>query len=161
MKFLSSIMIILFCSMSGAESLIKVQYGLGLGKGSSIDSGHKSINVGLYRDLEKVLSWNVHGGFLSDSNDKMSALYLFSQFGTTINPNEGIFINTYVGPGIITSTGSKLSGLLQFSINVGFGFKDPLTKNEIGINWKHISNAGLSRPNRGRDLILLSVGFSI
>ena len=77
------------------------------------------------------------------------------------DPGHWAFVENYFGPCYLTKTADKLTGHFQFSTHIGFGWRDPKTRNELGLNWKHFSNAGIKKPNIGRDLIMLSMGFGI
>ena len=62
---------------------------------------------------------------------------------------------------LITNTDARLSSVFQFKHTVGVGVRD-YRNVEIGVDYSHISNAGLSLPNAGRDLVQLrmSVPFN-
>ena len=139
---------------------IQTQYGIGIEHGG-FTSQVKSISLSTYNPLFAGLSYGSQVGFLSDARDDLSSVYLFALVGTTLYPTQSFYVENYFGPGVITSTGKKLSGAIQFSTHLGLGFRDKRTGNEIGVLWKHISNAGMNKPNLGRDLLMLSVGISL
>lgn len=62
-------------------------------------------------------------------------------------------VKSFWSIGGITHPDAKLGGHFQFSHDIGVGVNSDGTG--IGVGWKHISSAGLSMPNRGRDAILL------
>lgn len=143
------------------DSTVKIQYGVGFNEDTVIDDDVKSINVGYYMSLNHPVSWNVNGGYFGDKGADLDAGYLCAQFGAALNPFDWMFVENYFGPCYFTETKGALSGHLQFATNIGAGWRDPDTGSEIGLNWKHFSNAGLSKPNIGRDLLMLSVAFGI
>ncbi len=142
--------------------LIKVQYGLGIGDvsdGEVFNGSEKSLNVGYYNKLNKVLGWDVHGGILTDGD--ITSGYVFLQFGSVLHPFDWMYVDHYFGPGFLTKSNSKLTGHLQFSMHMGIGWRDPVKGTTIGMNWKHVSNAGIQSPNKGMDFLLIQVGIPI
>ena len=70
-------------------------------------------------------------------------------------PATGAFCHMAVGPSWISNPDSELSSHLQFDTEFGFGLQSD--KAEIGLIWKHFSNAGLKLPNQGRDFLGLQL----
>ncbi len=168
MKLIFSILLVFSVFGCGAiaqadevKSTIKVQYGVGFSPDKLLDSSRKSINVGYYAALRGPVSWNVNGGYLGDDEVDLDAVYACAQFGAALHPFDWMFVENYFGPCYFDKAKGRLSGHLQFATNIGAGWRDPDTGSEIGLNWKHFSNAGISKPNVGIDLIMLSVGFGI
>lgn len=164
MKYLLIFFILLFSIITTANDgpMIKAQYGLGLGdiaNGEAFNGSERNLNVGYYNKLNKVLGWDVHGGILTA--DDITSGYVFVQFGSVLHPFDWLYIDHYFGPGFITKGNSKVSGGLNFSMHMGMGWRDPNTRMTIGMNWKHISNAGLRKPNKGMDFVLVQVGFPL
>lgn len=60
--------------------------------------------------------------------------------------------------GISHPDNTFLSGNFQFMQDLGIGFIDELGRS-IGISYKHISNAGIQIPNKGRDALQIQVGI--
>lgn len=144
------------------DSIIKIQYGIAMTP-KLFNSSVKSVNIGYYSNLRKALSWNVNGGYFGDNNDDVNAGYACAQFGAALHPFSWAFVENYFGPcyfhGLEDS--KKLSGNLQFATNIGAGWRDPETGSEIGLNFKHFSNAGIKKPNLGVDLFMLSLAFGL
>lgn len=140
--------------------LIKAQYGLGFGSnGNILNSSEKNFNVGYYNKLSKVLGWDIHGGILTEGGQTSG--YTFAQFGLVLHPFDWMYVDHYFGPGYVTKGNNKISGGLNFSIHIGMGWRDPNARMTVGLNWKHISNAGITQPNRGMDFWLVQVGIPI
>lgn len=57
------------------------------------------------------------------------------------------------GMGAVTKSGPRITSGLQFTEEISLKYKN------FGLSYKHISNAGLKKPNLGRDYLLFSLGF--
>lgn len=143
------------------DSTIKFQYGVGFNEDTVIDDALRSINVGHYWKLNESVSWAISGGYYGDSRADLDTGYACAQFGTSLKPFDWMFVENYFGPCYFHETRGALSGHLQFATNLGAGWRDPSTGSEIGLNWKHFSNAGLQKPNVGADLLMLSLAFGL
>lgn len=152
---------VVFVSTAKADSTIKIQYGVGFHPDTYITDDIRSVNVGYYPKLEKSVSYGFSAGYLGDKTYDLNAGYACAQFGTSLRPMSFMYVDNYFGPCYFTNAHGAISGLLQFATNIGMGWRDSSTGSEIGLNWKHFSNAGLSRPNRGLDLIMLSLAFGL
>ncbi len=142
--------------------IIKIQYGLGIGDvggGEVLSGSEKNLNIGCYSKLNKVLGWGTHVGIISVED--VTAGYAFVQFGSVLHPFDWMYVDHYFGPGYVMKGNSKISEGLNFSMHMGIGWRDPVKGTTIGMNWKHISNAGMRKPNKGMDFILIQVGIPI
>jgi hypothetical protein len=68
------------------------------------------------------------------------------------------YASCFVSGGFLTRKDGYLGGPFQFSEDLSVGYKSE-DNIRFGINYKHISSAGIYRPNRGKDLV--GIGFSI
>lgn len=95
--------------------------------------------------IDNVRKGRKHGGFVSGS--------------VGVEPRIGAFYaNAFVGLAAISPTDAMLGSVYQFVEDFGFGVGDQ-RKVRVGLNYKHISNAGIKMPNRGRDFLTLQVQF--
>lgn len=164
MRQLILICALLFAGFAHAEvgsKTVKFQYGVGFNEDTVLDDEIRSINLGHYWGLNNALSWAVTGGYYGDKLVDLNAGYACGQFGASLNPFEWMFVENYFGPCYFSEAKGRISGHLQFATNIGAGWRDPKTGSEIGLNWKHFSNAGLSKPNMGADLLMLSLAFGL
>lgn len=101
------------------------------------------------------------GGFWVDNSDRPGATGSgFLQTSIGIEPTAGpIYANFFQGVALITHPDTVLGGNGQFVEDVGLGIRDQKTHEAIGIFYKHISSAGLERPNLGRDFIGLQISI--
>lgn len=148
-------------NIAQADSTIKIQYGLGFHPETYLSDKIRSVNIGHYSRLEKSVSYALTAGYLGDKTFELETGYACAQFGTQIRALSFLYVDNYFGPCYFHEAHGAISGHLQFATNIGFGWRDKSTGSEIGINWKHFSNAGLSKPNLGLDLIMLSLGFGL
>lgn len=143
------------------DRTIKFQYGVGFSDSDIITDDVRSINIGYYIGLNDALSWAATAGYYGDKRVDLDTGYACAQFGASLNPFDWMFVENYFGPCYFHETKGALSGHLQFATNIGAGWRDPSTGSEIGLNWKHFSNAGLNEPNIGADLLMLSLAFGL
>lgn len=61
----------------------------------------------------------------------------------------GLFVRMGVGPALVTRTDDRLSSIGEFNIQGAIGFSQGGW--DIGLGYRHYSNAGLVPPNFGRD----------
>lgn len=96
------------------------------------------------------------GGWISNQSSSFYGTY---QIGT-ISSNSVLYAEVFSGPSLISNTDNRLSTVLQFKHDIGIGVlgKD---KVGIGINYSHLSNAGIKLPNAGRDFILIKLTIPI
>lgn len=77
-----------------------------------------------------------------------------------IHVNAEIFYGqALIGPSVISHTDLLLGGHFQFNNDVSVGLRDPDNKATVGLNYKHVSSAGLAKPNQGRDFIMFRIGI--
>lgn len=97
------------------------------------------------------------GGWVDNAgNGRKSSLISKVQLGINPGNRVGVYGKVFIGPAIITSTDSMLGGHFQFAQDFGIGIRDRDTFVEFG--YSHVSSAGLSKPNKGRDWISFSAG---
>ena len=70
---------------------------------------------------------------------------------------EKIYISGFLSAGFLTAKDGHLGGPFQFSQDVNVGFRALESDIRIGLTYKHISSAGLYKPNLGKDLIGLGL----
>lgn len=119
----------------------------------------KSISFGQQSDLFSFAQkkWEV-GYFVDRRPGARSSAYGF--VGVGVEPTAGsLYVNFFQSVGGISSPDSYLGGRFQFMEEVGIGIKDKEKKTSVGLLYKHISSAGLNRPNKGRDFIGIQVSI--
>jgi hypothetical protein len=121
-------------------------------------AAQKGLSLG-YQDelafLEK--KWEI--GFWSDHSGRDGAKSsAFGSYSIGVEPTAGaLYVNFFQGVGLISSPDTVLGGPAQFFEDFGFGIRDQKTKVSIGFQYKHISSAGIFKPNQGRDTLGLQI----
>lgn len=108
---------------------------------------------------EKILfaAYKLEGGIILDKRPGGADMG-FASASIGVEPKTGDFyVNLFQGVGVVSGTDAYLGGHLQFFLDAGAGIQDPNTGVKLGVHGKHISNAGLTTVNRGKDMIGLQV----
>jgi hypothetical protein len=119
----------------------------------------KYFSLGYQEPLGSVIRLQGDIGLITDSNvGRASSGILSLSTGprTRLGP---FYAECLWGVGYLTHPdGSRLSGHLQFvnDVSVGLVGENGAT---FGLSFRHISNAGISQPNIGRDFLTLRVGI--
>jgi hypothetical protein len=98
------------------------------------------------------------GGYVDNAKQygRKSSLVGKYQIGVTPGPNVGVYTKAFLGPCLISTTDAYLGGHFQFCEDFGLGVRDMYTF--AGLNYGHISSAGLESPNKGRDWVTMEMG---
>lgn len=106
---------------------------------------------GLYNAVEA-------GGWVDVSGNGQTSGLFKTQLGLAPGPETGVFTKAFFGPCFITTPDAVLGGRFpQFCTDFGVGTRD--SRSSVAIVYSHVSSAGLVKPNRGRDFILLEMGL--
>ena len=158
MKYL----LILLLGFNIAQADLIVKYGAEIPKKDEGLGASKALFLSYQSLLNRLFIYQYETGFWADNagSGRKSSFLTGPSIG--VNVEAGYFYaQALSGPAIISATDSLLGGHLQFNNDVSFGIKDLKTSNTFGIDYKHISSAGLASPNAGRDFILIKVGIGI
>lgn len=101
----------------------------------------------------------IEGGLWSDKGPKEEGRkgsgLLALQLG--VKPeSDHFYVKAFWGVAALSATDTQLGGHSQFMMDLGLGFQDELRF--VGIGIKHISSAGIWKPNHGRDFIMAELG---
>ena len=157
-----ALLALLASAASQAEEL-HMAYGLGVNVPHSNSVAEvKMVELSYGAHMGPIARMKLSVGGWVDQHEyvgRTSSGYGFYSLGIRSEP--GIFFaEAFWGVGGITATDQLLSSHLQFMGDVMIGVND-LQGRSFGIGYKHISNAGISLPNRGRDAIVLSIGVEL
>jgi len=118
----------------------------------------KGLSLG-YQDALAVFDKKWEIGFWSDSSGRDGAKgSAFASYSVGVEPTyEALYVNFFQGVCLISNPDSVLGGPLEFMMDFGVGLRDTVKGTALGMHYKHISNAGLSMPNLGRDTFGIQV----
>jgi len=117
----------------------------------------KTFSVGRQSSLLYILDQKWEVGMWSDTVGNGRKSSGFGGWSMGIEPKLGSFyIHSFWGVIGITTTDTMLSTNLQFMQDLGVGLRDARGVG-IGAGYKHISNAGIKQPNRGRDFFFVQL----
>lgn len=75
-----------------------------------------------------------------------------------VTQGTGIYGKVFFGPAVVTNTSDSLSTHVQFNTDFELGIRDARGL-ELGVGFKHMSNAGLGGANTGKDIFYIKIGF--
>ena len=134
-----------------ADSVYSIEGGIGVGN----SDGMRTVNLGIADQVWGALVEKGSVGLWADGPGSASG-YAAYQLGWHISTG-GVAISLYTGPCLITTPDILLGSPLEFmsDLHVDFYNRDGM----IGVYYRHISDAGLTLVNVGRDSIGLELGW--
>lgn len=159
MKLFLCVLLSMVCVFAYAEDYGSAMLGVFHGA-EKHPSEIKFMNIGHRDSFQGLVAQYEIGGWVdSAGNGRKSSPYAAYQIGLqAVNQVVGRFM---MGPAIVGITDNRLGAVFpQFTTDLYFGIEGEHGVN-IGFKYKHISSAGLSSPNVGRDFmgIELSAGL--
>lgn len=161
MKTFLFILSFLITSWAHASDTV-IKYGANVPTETENLGTTKAIFIGQQFHLVGPLISQIEGGGWFDNSGeagRRSSALFGGSLGINVDAHYA-FAQALVGPALITRPDSALGGPLQFNNDVAIGLRDPSTGATVGLNYKHVSSAGIETPNRGRDFWLFRVSFS-
>jgi hypothetical protein len=155
-NFLIGVLALLASTTAHAGSFFK--YGLGVfGSAEYGAATVKYFGLGYEDRLLGPFIEQFEFGLFADTSghDRKTSGFGFYSIGVETNPGYFV-IRSLFGIGAITSPDTMLGGHFQFTEDLFLGVRDDRGC-MIGLNLKHISSAGLSQPNKGRDFLVIQV----
>ena len=132
-----------------------LKYGLGLN--TSYITDVKTFAVGVQRPLVAVFDYQLETGVYSDVSQTQGLIgYTNACLGVSVNAQAGVYVKLFSGPALVTQTDTKLSGVFEFNHDFELGLRDNRGVS-LGLDYKHMSNAGLYPNNVGRDFLMLKL----
>lgn len=148
MKFLYLAFFSFFCLQAHADE-VSLRYGIG----AIEKQAHTRYFSAVYRDNVfdiPIFIKQTEIGYIKDSQD-INAWSLFRSYGIQFKADW--YFRAVAGMGLISKKGNRLGGNFQFTEEIELGYK------QVGLGYKHISNAGIQKPNLGRDFLQLSINI--
>lgn len=134
--------------------------GIGVfNSGKKSVSETKMMSFGVQEDIWAAIKDRfVVGGWIDNAgNGRNGSAFFATQLGFEVN-RDGLVAGVFTGPSIITTPDSLLGGYFEFTDDLHLGIQDEYG-NYTGIFYRHISDAGLTSVNLGRDIIGLELRF--
>lgn len=156
MKRLAAILGLLLAAESHAGSFGR--YGVGVFEDMGTASPTKAFSLGYEEDWFGPFVRQCELGLYADprgSDGRRSGGYGFISAGVEVKAGY-LVLRSLWGLGAITHPDVRLGGPFQFAQDALVGVRG-LNNNVIGINYKHISSAGIYSPNMGRDFVSVQV----
>lgn len=139
-----------------ATSNLNLKYGLGFLQSSN----SQVVTLGYQTNFYQSFSSNVEcGGWLDQNKGHNPSVTCAAQLGLRVILTS-FYAESLHGVGFINHPDGLLGSKFEFFHDVGFGIRDS-ANNSLGLDFKHTSNAGLSKPNIGRNFIAVKVGFGL
>ena len=145
---------------AAARADVYGEFGIGISHPArAVESGAKNVELGYTNGIHWGRFQAGLGGWVDKSGHPGARNSAYTQFSMGLEPDLGKwFVNYFFGPSYVLRTDALLGSHWQFFQEVGIGVKD-YRGIRLGIVAKHLSNAGIIRPNKGRNFINLRVQF--
>lgn len=118
---------------------------------------NKLLSIGYQAPLGRIFDYQLEVGTFNDNINDFKTVYGGPSLGLTTG-GDNFYVKVFSGPVFVSYTDQHLSTPVEFNTDFEIGIKDGRGVN-IGIGYKHMSNAGIVGPNIGRDFIYLKIGF--
>lgn len=119
---------------------------------------NKLVSLAYSGPISTIFDYQIEGGWFVDNNVNKKTLFISPTVG--FNTTSGsLYLGIFFGPSLVSNTDSYLSTPYEFHTNFEVGFRDPKKGTDIGVGFKHMSNAGIVGPNLGRDFLYIKIGW--
>lgn len=158
---LVNVLVWLFVFSSFAKADTVAKYGIGVAR--SADGGYsttKHLSLSRQSVAYGMFVQQIELGFWTDSarwQGRSGSVYGDYSVGLETQTVSGIYAQTLVGPALISSPDAYLGGYFQINTEATLGIRGE-NGISIGLLYKHLSSAGIYKPNVGRDFLLFRVG---
>lgn len=121
-------------------------------------SSQKGLSFGRQSEWS-IFETKTEGGFWVDNTGRQGAEgSTFLSYSVGIEPRWGaLYLNVFQGVAVLSNKDTVLGGHFQFVEDVGLGIRDQEKGTAVGVFYKHISSAGIYKPNVGRDFLGVQV----
>lgn len=137
-------------------SLPSFNYGVGILRSNN----SPIVSISNSAELSKPFFHKLElGGYIDSEAGRKHAMFTSYQLGLRVNTLTGFYAESSHGIGYISSTDILLGGRSQFFHDLGLGIVDDYA--HIGMYVKHISSAGIHKPNIGRNYIYIKLGLNL
>jgi Lipid A 3-O-deacylase (PagL) len=134
------------------------KYGIGVSNTAQYgNAASKTFSLGYNEQWWGPLIHQYELGLFTDSSGhgREASAYGFYSVGIEVNADP-LVLRSLWGAGLISSPDALLGGRFQFTQDLLLGIRGK-NGNLIGLDYKHISSAGIYKPNKGRDYLTIQV----
>lgn len=136
------------------------KYGIGILLPKNYFAEVKGFAIGYQRPIWDVITHKGELGLWADPySGRSSSGYAAYSVGVSVRPRY-FYAESFWGIAGISHPDAQLSTNFEFIQNLGAGVRDRKGR-FIGVEYQHLSNAGIQLPNYGRDFILIKVGVRL
>jgi len=158
-KLLPLLLFLAFSSLASADAVVNVGVGKGI-FGAPGTPFERSVSGGYQWVIGTDFFVRPEAGWFEDlSGHGESSLWVSPLIGVRTISHFGPELHIAVGPAYLQNPDQVLGGHFQFSLEGGVGISDG--KTSLGLEWKHLSSAGIEMPNQGRDFISIQLRILI
>lgn len=156
MKLYALMLSIIFANVARADTVISFGFGV-FGTANDGTSQVKIFRLSEEEDIWRPIKRRISGGIWADQRNDGNATSLFGtyQIGFHVEASQ-LEAALYTGPCLITTPDASLGGYFQFNHTLLLAIRDA-AGNSIGVSYNHFSNAGLNKPNLGKDFAALEL----
>lgn len=148
-------LLFLMSSLAQAADPGGTYFKLGLGLNEPL-TATKSLFLGFQGPIKSIFIWQAEvGGYYAYLQQPDFIGMASGSLGISIS-NPYVYGKLLFGPALMTNTDSRLGSIFEFNDDAEFGIRDRQGY-AIGLNYKHISNAGLTPGNGGRNFLMIKV----
>lgn len=155
------ILLTVLFSFSSLAKDLSLKYGLGINNHQNQITDVKLIALSIDQDIFGILREKYEAGLYVD-NTRVNSRVGYLAYMIGVEPRVGqAYFNGTSGLGMMSGTDKRLGSAFQFFHEFGFGVIDKNDRTRMGVYYKHISNAGITQPNMGRDFIGIQMGVNL
>jgi hypothetical protein len=155
-KNLILVLLTTFSTVAFAQKTFNLKYGVGVMQ--SVNS--QVVSIAIQKQLKDSYAHQLECGAWFDpqeeKNRRSSGFCSYSLGLRVILPN--FYMESMHGIGGISHPDSLLGGRVKLFNNFGLGIKDR-SGNALGVVFKHVSSAGIEKPNMGRNFAAAKLSF--
>lgn len=151
-KFLLTTLILLACHQAETHAQdLEIKLGQGLKRAGS--SG--LFSASLVTPINEDYFYRAEIGYFSDNRVRHSpSLFSSVAMARRAGDKDSLHFDLVLGIALISNPDELLGSPFEFTEEIDVGYKN------VSIGVRHFSNAGIVRPNIGRDYLLLNYGWS-
>ena len=156
-KILTLSLLTIISTVAHAQKTLNLKYGVGVMQ--SVNS--QIVSLAFQSQIKDSYAQQVEcGAYLDPQEEKGQRSSGFCSYSLGLRVIlDHVYMESMHGVGGISHPDRLLGGHFQFFHNLGLGIKDK-AGNSLGLVFKHISSAGIEKPNVGRNFTAAKLSFA-